>query len=84
MIHSNKGYHILLDLPEAKCEGTPALPEALCGISLSSFASPFFFCQGDHEMTAGRQGAWSIQAGRSASLSLQTGERPRPVSTGCT
>ncbi|KAL0613278.1 hypothetical protein AAY473_016746, partial [Plecturocebus cupreus] len=33
MIHSDKGCHILLDLPEAKCEGTPALPEALDGVS---------------------------------------------------
>lgn len=54
---------------------------------MASFPFPFFFfflLPVDYEMTVESQGACSIQAGRSARLSLQTEEGLSPVSTACT
>lgn len=65
----------MLDLPAAKCEEMLAPPEALCKVSTASFSAPPPFCHIDYEMTIRRAGG---------STSLQTGEGPRFVSTGCT
>ena len=45
--------------------GMLALSQALCGSAWPLFS--FLFYHVDHEMTSGRQGAWSIEAGRCAS-----------------